>query len=376
MKKIGLYLHIPFCAKKCQYCSFNSYANLNHLHTDYLLALIKEIEQKSSKDFEIDSIFIGGGTPSILKNGYISRIFEAIRQNFIVRKDAEITIEANPNSITFSKAKEWKNAGINRVSVGLQSASEKVLKTIGRIHSTNDYINVMNILKETGFININTDLMLGLPYQDESDIINSIELASSLGATHISYYSLILEEGTPLFELAQKNQIEIPSEDKTLNLYDLALKILEEKGYYRYEVSNFSKPGYECKHNMNCWSMHEYIGIGAGANGYFGGKRYGNVSNVLDYINKVELCENICEFEEKESKDELLEEALMLGLRKVSGISISKLKKDYNFDILKEKEKEIKEFLDLDLIEIKDGYISASNKGFYVLNKIILDLIP
>ena len=173
MKKVGLYLHIPFCANKCKYCSFNSYANLDFLHTDYLLALIKEIEIKGSKkDFEIDTIFIGGGTPSILENGYISRIFEAIYKNFKVREDAEITIEANPNSITLEKAKEWKNAGINRVSVGLQSSSEKVLKAIGRVHTKKDYINAMRILKDVGFNSLNTDLMLGLPYQEKDDIKN------------------------------------------------------------------------------------------------------------------------------------------------------------------------------------------------------------
>lgn len=377
MKKVGLYLHIPFCANKCKYCSFNSYANLDFLHTDYLLALIKEIEIKESKkDFEIDTIFIGGGTPSILENGYISRIFEAIYKNFKVREDAEITIEANPNSITLEKAKEWKNAGINRVSVGLQSSSEKVLKAIGRVHTKKDYINAMRILKDVGFNSLNTDLMLGLPYQEKDDIKNSIMLAKSLGATHISYYSLILEEGTPLFNLVENNEIELPSEDKTIKLYDFALKTLEENGYHRYEVSNFALKGFECRHNVNCWEMHEYLGIGAGANGYLNGIRYGNIANVQKYIENVVGGKNFLEFEEKEENGELLEEAIMLGLRQTKGISISNLKENYNFDILIEKSKEIENLRSLGLILIKDDYLKASEKGFYVLNKIILDLVP
>jgi len=377
MKKVGLYLHIPFCVKKCKYCSFNSYANLNFLHTDYLLALIKELELKSNKkDFLIDTIFIGGGTPSILENGFIKRIFEAIYDYFIIEKTAEITIEANPNSITLEKAKEWKNAGINRVSVGLQSSNEKVLKAIGRVHTKEDYIGAMKILKEVGFKNINTDLMLGLPYQEKDDISSSIELVKANGATHVSYYSLILEEGTPLFELVEKNQIEIPNEDKTLELYDFALKTLEENGYKRYEVSNFSKMGFECKHNINCWEMHEYLGIGAGANGYLNGVRYGNISNVKDYISKVITNENFLEFKEKENKIELLEESIMLGLRQTRGISIATLLKDYGFDILKEKQKEIENFINLSLIEINGDYLRATSKGFYVLNKLILELIP
>lgn len=377
MKKVGLYLHIPFCANKCKYCSFNSYANLDFLHTDYLLALIKEIEIKGSKkDFEIDTIFIGGGTPSILENGYISRIFEAIYKNFKVREDAEITIEANPNSITLEKAKEWKNAGINRVSVGLQSSSEKVLKAIGRVHTKKDYINAMRILKDVGFNSLNTDLMLGLPYQEKDDIKNSIMLAKGLGATHISYYSLILEEGTPLFTLVENNEIELPSEDKTIKLYDFALKTLEENGYHRYEVSNFALKGFECRHNVNCWEMHEYLGIGAGANGYLNGVRYGNILNVQKYIENVVGGKNFLEFEEKEENGELLEEAIMLGLRQTKGISISNLKENYNFDVLIEKSKEIENLRSLGLIIVENDYLKASEKGFYVLNKIILDLVP
>ena len=377
MKKVGLYIHIPFCASKCKYCSFNSYANLNHLHTNYLVAILKEIEQKSNKnDFEIDTIFIGGGTPSILPNGFIKRLMKTIKDNFIVLDNAEITIESNPNSITIEKAEEWKRAGINRVSVGLQSSNDEILKNIGRIHTKKDYISAMNILKNIGFNNINTDLMLGLPNQEEKDILDSIALVKEMGASHISYYSLILEEGTELFDLVEKEKIKLPDEEKTIKLYDLVLDNLEENGYKRYEVSNFAFEGYACKHNINCWQMREYLGIGAGANGYFKGIRYGNICNVQEYITKVIDGENFAEFEEKESDLELLEETIMLGLRQVKGISILELKQNFNYDILKEKEEEIKNFLNLEFIEIDNNFLKATNKGFYVLNRIILELVP
>lgn len=374
MKK-GLYIHIPFCVTKCKYCSFNSYAGKENLHTDYLLALKKEIRLKSDKSFELDTIYIGGGTPSILKGQDILSILETVRDNFVVDEDAEISMEANPNTITKEKAETWKKAGINRLSIGLQSSNDKILKLIGRSHTLKDYINAIRVLKEAGFDNINTDLMIALPGQKIRDVKRSIKLVAKQNCKHISCYSLILEEGTPLYELVENKKIKLPNEDYATKMYAKAVKTLKKYGFNRYEVSNFAKSGYECKHNVNCWNRHEYLGLGAGANGFVNGFRYGNVCNIDAYIKSVKNGKTKEEFREKISNKDAFEETLMLGLRMEKGVEIKTLNELIKKDFIKSKKKKLEELSSLELIEYNEERLKVTDKGFYVLNKIILDLI-
>ena len=375
MKKVGLYVHFPFCASKCNYCNFNSYANKNEQQLKYFQALLKEIGKYKSSKFEVDTIFIGGGTPSFMFDGCISTLLSEIRKNFVVIEDAEISIEANPNSVTKLKALEWKESGVNRVSIGLQTINNNSLKLIGRVHNKQDYIRAVNTVFEAGINNVNTDCLIGLPKQKQSDVKRMLGLVNKLNCTHVSVYSLILEENTPLFDMVRNGQVKLPKEEKTLGMYNYALKFLRECGMERYEVSNFAKPGFECKHNCNTWNMHEYIGLGAGAHGFLNGIRYNNVSTIEEYISLTSLAKKPIEIEEEVSKTELFEETIMLGLRTKQGISLEKIKENFNIDLLEGKSGVIRYLQEQGLIKIANGYLSATDEGFCVLNKIIIDIV-
>ena len=375
MKKVGVYVHFPFCVSKCKYCNFNSYSGKDNLQLDYFRSLIKEISMRSNKDIEIDTIFIGGGTPSVMFDGAIATLISELKKNYRVLDDAEITIEANPNSVTLAKAREWKESGINRVSVGLQTTNSSSLKLLGRAHTRNDYVNAIELLKAVGLTNINTDCLIGLPRQKLSNVKHTLNLVNKLGCPHISVYSLILEEDTPLYQMVSSGQVKLPKEEKSLNMYNYTYDYLKSKGYTRYEVSNFAKDGFECKHNLHTWQMQEYIGLGAGAHGYLDGVRYNNVPIIEEYISI--LSKNILPIENKEkiSKQEIFEETIMLGLRTKYGLDLKVIKDRFNKDLIKDKNKEINELLDNKLIVIENDYLKATDLGFTVLNKIILDLI-
>lgn len=376
MKKLGIYIHIPFCEKKCNYCDFNSHDNLYNLQPAYLKALTQEIKNSASsyKDHVIDTVFIGGGTPSFLFKGAIATILSVVKKHYNVLKDVEITIECNPGSVTYEKAFEWKTAGVNRVSVGLQSASEKILKIIGRTHTKLQYITAINTLNQAGFININTDIMIGLPSQKQSHIKHAIQLAKSNGSTHISCYSLILEKNTPLYSMAQRGNVSLPKEEKVLDAYNFVVRYLKELGYMQYEISNFAIKGYECQHNLNCWNMQEYIGFGAGAHSYVGEARYNNIKDINSYIKNIKLGKAVKENIEN-VKNEWLDEYIMLALRTTKGIDVSKINKKLNIDFLKTRSDVITELQKHEMIILKDGFIRSTPQGFYVSNYIINKLI-
>ncbi len=375
MKKIGIYIHFPFCASKCKYCNFNSYAGVNDRQVDYLRALVKEVKSYSNKDQIVDTIFIGGGTPSVMFDGCVSTIMSTIRQNFNIEKDAEITIESNPNSITLNKVREWQESGINRVSIGLQTVNNNSLKLLGRPHTRQDYINAVETIKSVGINNINTDCLIGIPRQKLSNVKYMLGLVTKLGCPHISVYSLILEEDTPLHEMVKTGAVKIPKEQKTLGMYNYALKFLREKGYDRYEVSNFAKNGMECKHNSHTWQMHEYLGFGAGAHSYYKGKRYSNVESIEEYISMIDKGNNPIKEEESVSSDKLLEETIMLGLRTREGINLKEISEKFGVNLMDTKIVEIDEMLYNGLIKVEGDYLSATDLGFTVLNQIILQLV-
>lgn len=376
MEKIGIYVHIPFCVSKCKYCNFVSFTNKENFIPEYLKALVKEIELKSKEVKNIiDTIYIGGGTPSCLPNGAISTILNSIKTNFKVDPNAEITIECNPNSVDYTKAQEWINCGVNRVSVGLQSIKQSLLKLIGRVHTKQDYVNAINILHSVGFKNINTDVMIGLPKQKQSDVKNTLLAVAKQNVTHISCYSLILENNTPLYNAVKNKEIKELSEEKAINMYAFAYKFLTKLGFNRYEVSNFAIKGYECKHNINCWNLHQYLGFGVSAHSYFKNIRYSNATTIEDYIALINKNGNAVVEKEKQTINDKIEEYIMLGLRLKNGIDVSYLKEKFDYDILKEKSLTIEKLKKLNLIEIKNNRLYATDLGFYVLNTIILELI-
>ena len=377
MKKLGIYVHFPFCVSKCYYCDFNSCANMEKYEREYLAALLKEIQGYSLNvdNYEVDTVYIGGGTPSTMFAGAIKTTMLELRKIFKFVDNPEITIECNPNSASFEKALEWKDSGVNRVSIGLQCDNNNVLMAIGRAHTREDYFEAIDNIRKAGIENINTDIMIGLPKQKQKDVDYTIKLAHRSGSTHISAYTLILEENTKLYDMVKSGQITLPNEDRVLNHFDFACNFLEDLGYRRYEVSNFALPGKECKHNINTWRLQEYVGFGAGAHSYFQDKRFSNIKDVIRYMQVVESGESPVDYIENETRESLYEEYIMLGLRMIKGICINYIKDRFKVDILESKKQAIEKYTKLGFIKIKDGYISATYEGMKVLNQIILDLV-
>lgn len=373
---LGIYVHIPFCVSKCLYCNFYSEPKLN-LINDYVLSLVKEIKRESEKykNFNINTIFIGGGTPSVLPAGSVSVIIGAIKKFFKVDSNCEITIESNPNSINYTNASEWFSAGVNRVSVGVQTTSNRLLKIIGRKHTYQDFISSVKTLKKVGFKNINADLMIGLPTQKQREVKQALNHCFNLGVTHISAYTLILEENTPLFNLVKNNQVQLPTEKKVLGMFNYLLKQLTLNGFVRYEVSNFAKPNFECLHNKNCWNMENYVGFGCSAHSFVNNNRFANISSIEEYINLIKNKKPVTEFSETISNEELIEETIMLNLRTKEGINLSNLKQKFNYDLLTEKQTEVNELINLGFVKLENDFLFCTADGFYVLNQIILKLV-
>lgn len=345
------------------------------MQLDYFQALLKEIRMYANKKIVVDTIFIGGGTPSVMFDGAITTLMSELKKSFCIDSDVEITIEANPNSVTSAKAQEWKNAGVNRVSIGLQTTNPNVLKLIGRVHSTKDYINAVDIVRNAGISNINTDILVGLPRQKMSHLKHTLKLINKLKCSHISVYSLILEEDTPLYQMIESKQVKLPKEEKSITMYNFAYRYLKDNGYSRYEVSNFAKKGSECKHNLNTWKMGEYLGFGAGAHSYYKNIRYNNYSLIEDYIERINRNEKPIENSEKISSQEKFEEYVMLGLRTKYGIDTDEIKEKCKVDLLKDKKKTIDILLAQGLINLVYNKIIATDEGLQVLNKIILELV-
>lgn len=380
-KEVGIYVHIPFCNAKCLYCNFNSYVinpnQKNELHNKYLQAVLQEIDSYKTQlsNHIVTTIFIGGGTPSVLIEGGITKILNQIRHTFVVSGGCEITMEINPNAFSAAQAQEWFDAGVNRVSVGLQSTNNQILKKIGRTHTLEQFLQTIKTLKQVGFSNINADLMLGLPTQTTKDVKHAVRTLLKLKIPHISAYSLILEDETPLANLLQNGFVTLPSEEETVKMYDIVYKTLKRNGLKRYEVSNFAKNGYACRHNLNCWHMIEYVGFGAGAHSFFANTRHKNALGIEAYIGAMQTQNHAAIETETIDKQELLEETLLLGMRLATGVNLLELQKTFKRDLLQEKQQVINEFVALKLMKHKNNHLFATKRGFYVLNQLILDLV-
>ena len=285
-KELGIYVHIPFCKQKCYYCDFISYSNKYNEIPQYIESLIKEIEAFDFENYNVTTIYIGGGTPSYIDSKYIKQILAKIKEKTKYEM-AEITIEVNPGTVTESKLKDYKEAGINRISIGLQSTKNQLLKQIGRIHTYEEFLDSYNLAKKVGFENINVDLMLGLPNQNINDLRESLTKVIYLNPNHISIYSLIVEEGTKIENLLEEGKLELPAEEQERNMYWYVKNTLELNGYQHYEISNFAKKGKESKHNLNCWNQEEYVGFGTAAHSYINGVRYSNTEKIEEYIENI-----------------------------------------------------------------------------------------
>lgn len=363
--KIGIYVHIPFCAKKCFYCDFVSYENKVDIIEEYIQALKKEIINAKTliKNSEIDTIYIGGGTPSFISSKYIVSILNSIRENYSIEENAEITIEVNPGTVTKKKFSDYKENGINRISIGLQTTNDMLLKQIGRIHSYEQFMQTYNLAREIGFENINVDLMLGLPNQTMEDLVQSVNNIVKIDPEHISVYSLILEQGTKLYELVENRKIDLLDEELERKMYWYVKNKLEAKGYNHYEISNFSKKGYASKHNLHCWEQREYIGFGVAAHSYYNNTRYSNTENLQEYIKNASSI-----IHEIQTKEEQKKEYMLLGLRKIEGVKISKFKNKFIQNPLYIFRKELEKLVKAELIEIDIDSIKLTKKGIDLAN--------
>lgn len=361
----GLYIHIPFCIKKCRYCDFISFSDKDSFFDEYINALL--LEAGKYKGLSFDTIFIGGGTPTVLSVTQLERLLSGIRNLLNVHDDAEFSIEANPKTLTEEKLIALSKNGINRISIGVQSFKDSELSFLGRIHTSFDAIKTIELSRKY-FDNFNLDLMFALPKQTKKDVLFSLKTAVSLRPAHISCYSLILEEGTPLFDEYKNGNLILQDEDTDRNNFDEICKYLKENGYNRYEISNFSRKGFKCKHNLKYWNCNEYIGLGVSAHSYYMGQRFYNTSDFKTYLDGNFNHEFITL-----SKKDKMSEFMIMGLRKTDGIEISEFEKRFNknpLDIYN-----IEKFQKLGLI-INDGKnIFLSGRGLDVSNSILCEFV-
>lgn len=380
-KEIGLYVHIPFCKSKCLYCDFVSFANNNDMIERYIECVKKEIIQYATENktmsehglepkFIVKTIYIGGGTPSYIDEDYIVQIMETIKHNFEVKEDAEITIEVNPGTASKDKLEAYKKCGINRLSIGLQSTQNKILKNIGRIHTYEEFIITYAHAREAKFKNINVDLMINLPGQTLEDVKDSIKRIINLKPEHISVYSLIVEDNTPIKTLLDMHCLELASDEVERQMYWYVKETLEKHKYHQYEISNFAKEGHESKHNMDCWNQKEYIGVGLNASSFLDNKRYSNISALEQYITNIEQNEmnkNLI-LEETLNEESKMNEYMMLGLRKIAGVNIQGFKNTFNVNPIVRFCKPLEKLTKEGLVQIDENSIKLTNKGIDLAN--------
>ena len=380
-KEIGLYVHIPFCRQRCYYCDFVSYANKFDIVEEYIQCLKKEIIQYANENRimsehgleprnVINTIYIGGGTPSSIDENYIVSILDTIKNNFKVREDAEITIEVNPGTVNKDKLEAYKKVGINRLSIGLQSVQDNILKCIGRIHTYKDFLNTYEYARETGFDNINVDLMIDLPNQTIGDVKETVKAILGLKPEHISVYSLILEKNTKMYEMISSKIVSIAPDETERQMYWYVKETLEKHKYNQYEISNFARAGFESKHNMNCWNQNEYIGVGVSASSFMENRRYSNIPELTEYMANIQkgtpnrnlVLEEILDEESK------MNEFMMLGLRKIEGISILEFERIFKINPIMKYCKELDKLNHEGLIDIDANNIKLSKKGIDLAN--------
>ncbi|MCC5420654.1 radical SAM family heme chaperone HemW [Clostridium perfringens] len=376
MDKISLYIHIPFCAQKCLYCDFPSFARKDHLRKAYIEALNKEIISLREKhnNLEINTIFIGGGTPSVLEADELECLLKEVAK-LNMAKDIEYSMECNPGNLTEEKLEVMKKYGVNRISMGLQAKQDNLLKGLGRIHNYKTFKENFLLAKKVGFNNINVDLMFGLPNQRLNEWEETLREIISLEPAHISAYSLIIEEGTAFYNLYENDKLKLPTEEEERKMYHLAKKILEENGFNQYEISNYAKEGKECRHNLAYWNMDNWIGVGSAAASYINGKRIKNISSVEEYINSINEKGEAVEEIINNSKNDNMEEFMFMGLRKINGIDENEFKKRFSMNINDVYGEILNKYIDEGLLIRESGRIFLSEKGIEISNIIMADFL-
>lgn len=370
-----LYVHIPFCIQKCRYCDFLSFPASDDIHQRYIDALCTEIEAwKDQLKEPISSLFIGGGTPSLLTPEQMEQLMTALHRSFRIGKEAEQTIEVNPGTVTQEKAGGWKQKGINRVSMGVQALDDALLRRLGRIHNRNQVLQSWQILKNAGFTNLSMDLMMGLPNQTVSQWENTLREALRLQPQHLSCYSLIIEEGTPFYE--EQASLNLPSEEEERRMYRRTQQILSEAGMHQYEISNFSLPGFESRHNTGYWRRTPYIGLGLGAASLLKEEiRYHNTQDLNRYMENSGNPPAIREEVERLSVEAQMEEFMFLGLRCTQGVEPDRFERSFGKSMGSVYRAPLLKHLSNGLLEQKGGRIYLTSRGMDVANQVMVDFL-
>ena len=366
-----LYIHIPFCVRKCAYCDFLSAPGSEEAKASYTEALLREIEAVKIEKREVSSIFVGGGTPSALSPSLMGDIFEKIHKSFSVAPDAEITIEANPGTLSKEKLFLYRNVGINRLSLGLQSPEAAELKSLGRIHTYEEFLESFSLAREAGFQNINVDLMCALPDQTYEGWVRNLRKVAALHPEHISAYSLIIEEGTPF----AKRKLNLPDEDTEYRMYEDTAGILSEYGYEQYEISNYAKKDLACQHNVGYWTRKEYLGLGLGAASLWGNQRFSNTSDFSLYLNNSGFPEKIRGDRETLSLEAEMSEFMFLGLRMTKGVSKAEFLEGFGVPIECVYGKVLDKYKSVGLLEETEGRIFLTRAGIHVSNGVMAEFL-
>jgi len=378
MKNLSVYIHIPFCKSKCYYCDFKSFQNCG---TDDIEEYMKDLSQEIDfykdlgKTHVIDTVFIGGGTPSMVSSEKIAKVMEKLREVFTFTREPEISIEGNPDTLTYDKMARYFEIGINRLSIGLQSDSRKLLKTLGRIHTPEDFLESLGNAREIGFKNINGDLMFGLPGQSLKTFHSTLQWIEQLDIPHISAYGLIINEETELARRINQGIISEPDEDLEVDMYEDLRDFLRKNGYQHYEISNFSKAGFQCRHNRTYWENKEYLGLGLGAHSSMGENRFFNAEDFSTYHQRIEAGEKPVIGEERITKKERLKESLMLGLRLIEGVDLTALEKRHKTLVDNHIMESLRGFIENGLLESQQGRIRLTEKGLYLSNSVFREII-
>jgi len=381
MERAGLYIHIPFCLRKCAYCDFVSYAGREDAIETYISALLAEMEDAHRRFpcLAVPTVYVGGGTPSCMPPGRIARVLKRARELFAIGPDAEITVETNPETADRAKMEEFARVGVNRLSLGLQSANGRILQAIGRLHGAEDFVRAAELARRSGIVNIGADVMYGLPGQTVRDHLDALETAADAGVVHVSTYALTLAEGTPLCAAVAQGSATLPDEEAQYEMYCAGNEFLEARGFLRYEVSNYAKPGFACRHNLVYWRNRPYVGVGAAAHSCVetedGVFRVENVSGLDEYVAQAIRGASPATARARIGREESMFETMMLGLRLTDGVDLSAFLERYGADAKAVYAEPIVRLAASEMIRMEKGRLIPTRKGLDFHNRMALEFL-
>ncbi len=373
---VGIYVHLPFCVHKCLYCDFASCGRESGSHRyipRYVQGVSAEIFRRAGEvgRIPVESVFFGGGTPTLVDPKYLGQVLGAIFQYFSVSTTAEVTIEANPGTVSPASLGQLRESGFNRLSLGVQSFDNRVLRRLGRIHTAAQAVQAFKWAREAGFANISLDLMYAVPGQSQGSWNETLRSACNLGPEHVSAYSLIVEEGTPFGDWYQRGLLDLPSQDEAAEMMETGVEILEEAGLHRYEISNYARQDFASVHNQIYWENRPYLGFGAAAYSYWGTERWANKESVHGYIEAIQAGQSPVDFTERLGQSGQMGETVMLGLRLLRGVDVAKFRERFGVELVSVYASQIEELLELQLVELTPEYLRLTPRGLDLANQVM-----